>query len=68
MSSLALHAEAEQHLGDQGAIYLASTEPNASPQAKLTGLTYGLIAISPYFTSKFSRVCRWTPRRPLPCR
>jgi hypothetical protein len=68
MSSLALHAEAEEDLGDQGAICLASTEPNASPQAKLTGLTYGLIAISPYVTSKFSRVCRWTPRRPLPCR
>jgi hypothetical protein len=68
MPSLALRAEAEEALGDQGAIYLASTEPNASPQAKLTGLTYGLIAISPYITLEFSRACRWTRRRPLPCR
>jgi hypothetical protein len=68
MSSLALHAEAEEDLGDQGAICLASTEPNASPQAKIASMKNGLIAISPYVTSKFSRVCRWTPRRPLPCR
>lgn len=43
MSSLALHAEAEEDLGDQGAICLASTEPNASPQAKLTGIKMDLL-------------------------